>query len=317
MTLQTQEPDSTGRKMSESKNPDTMIEDEEIDLFALWETLLESKWLVLSCAALCFALATALAFVMTPKYEARIVASFADEGKSGGGMGGLAAQYGGLAEMAGISLGSGGSKEASLAFLNSRAFIEQFIQEEKLLPILYEGKWDAEQKQWKIAEDEIPTMWKAYKLFSKDILSTSLDKKTSLLTLTITWKNREQAVYWANELVRRANETLRHKTITETQSSLDFLQKELEKTSIVEVQNTIYRVMETQVKSMMMANTQEQFAFKVIDPAIIVDEDAFVKPKRPLMMALGLVGGLFLGVVIVFLRKAIQNHRAKRAALAN
>ena len=303
--------------MSESNHPETMIEDDEIDLFALWETLVEGKWLVLGCALLCFALATALAFIMTPKYEARVVASFAEEGKSGGGMGGLAAQYGGLAEMAGISLGSGGSKEASLAFLNSRAFIEQFIEEEKLLPILYEGKWDAEKKQWKVAEDKIPTMWKAYKLFSKAILSTSLDKKTRLLTLTITWKNREQAVHWANELVRRANETLRQKTITETQSSLDFLQKELEKTSIVEVQNTIYRVMETQVKSMMMANTQEQFAFKVIDPAIVVDEDAFVKPKRPLMMALGLFGGLFLGILTVFLRKAIQNHRAKRAALAN
>ena len=303
--------------MSESNHPETMIEDDEIDLFALWETLVEGKWLVLGCAALCFALATALAFIMTPKYEARVVASFAEDGKSGGGMGGLAAQYGGLAEMAGISLGSGGSKEASLAFLNSRAFIEQFIEEEKLLPILYAGSWDAEKKQWNVAEDEIPTLWKAYKLFSKAILATSLDKKTNLLTLTITWKNREQAVHWANELVRRANETLRQKTITETQSSLDFLQKELEKTSIVEVQNTIYRVMETQVKSMMMANTQEQFAFKVIDPAIVVDEDAFVKPKRPLMMALGLFGGLFLGILTVFLRKAIQNHRAKRAALAN
>ena len=303
--------------MSESKHPNTMIEDDEIDLFALLETLLEGKWLLLGCAALCFALATALAFITTPKYEARVIASFADDGKAGGGMGGLAAQYGGLAEMAGISLGTGGSKEASLAFLTSRAFIEQFIEEEGLLPILFAPSWDSEKKQWKVAENEIPTKWKAYNLFSKSILSTSLDKKTNLLTLTITWKNREQAVYWANELVRRANETLRQKTITETQSSLDFLQKELEKTSIVEVQNTIYRVMETQVKSMMMANTQEQFAFKVIDPAIVVDEDAFVNPKRPLMMALGLVGGLFLGIVIVFLRKAVQNHRAKRAALAN
>lgn len=299
--------------MSDKHLPETIIEeDDEIDLFQLWDTLVEGKWLVLGCAALCFAAATALAFIMPPQYEAKVVASFAEESKSGGGMSALAAQYGGLAEMAGISLGRGGSKEASLAFLGSRAFIEKFIEEEGLIPVLFASSWDAEKKHWKVAGDKIPTMWKAYKLFSTAILNTSLDKKTNLLTLTITWKDRKQAVYWANELVRRANETLRQKTITETQSSLDFLQKELEKTSIVEVQNTIYRVMETQVKSMMMANTQEQFVFKVIDPAIVVDEDAFVKPKRLLMMALGLFGGLFLGIVVVFLRKAIQTHRARR-----
>ena len=298
--------------MSDNNLPKTIIDDDEIDLFELWETLVEGKWLVLGCALLCFALATTLAFIMTPKYEARIVASFAEEGKTSGGMGALAAQYGGLAEMAGINIGGGGNKDASLAFLKSRGFIEKFIEQEGLLTILFAKDWDTEKKQWKVTGDDVPTLWKAYEIFSKKIMDASMDKKTNLVTLTITWKNREQAVYWANELVRRANETLRQKTITETQSTLDFLQKELEKTSIVEVQNTIYRVMETQVKSMMMANTQEQFVFKIIDPAIAVDEDAFVKPKRPLMMALGLVGGIFLGIVIVFIRKFIANQKAKK-----
>lgn len=304
--------------MNENKLPEMHMDDDEIDLFELWETLWAGKWLVVGCAALCFAAATALAFIMTPKYEAKVVASFTEESKSGGGISALAAQYGGLAEMAGISLGGGGgNKDASLAFLKSRGFIEKFIEDEGLLPILYAASWDIEKKQWKVSPEKVPTMWKAYELFSKSIMNTALDKKTNLVTLTITWKDREQAVRWANELIRRANETLRQKTITETQSSLDFLQKELEKTSIVEVQNTIYRVMETQVKSMMMANTQEQFVFKVIDPAIAVDEDAFVKPKRPMMMALGLLGGAFLGVLLVFLRKAIQNHRSKRLSSAN
>jgi len=298
--------------MSDNNLPETIIDDDEIDLFELWETLVEGKWLILGCAVLCFALATTLAFIMTPKYEARIVASFAEEGKTSGGMGALAAQYGGLAEMAGINIGGGGNKDASLAFLKSRGFIEKFIEQEGLLTILFAKDWDTEKKQWKVTGDDVPTLWKAYEIFSKKIMDASMDKKTNLVTLTITWKNREQAVYWANELVRRANETLRQKTITETQSTLDFLQKELEKTSIVEVQNTIYRVMETQVKSMMMANTQEQFVFKIIDPAIAVDEDAFVKPKRPLMMALGLVGGIFLGIVIVFIRKFIAKQKAKK-----
>lgn len=297
--------------MSHNLTPETTIDDDEIDLFELWATLVEGKWLILGCAALCFVAATALAFIMTPKYEAKVIATFAEESKSGGGgIGALAAQYGGLAEMAGISLGGGGNNDASLAFLKSRGFIEKFIEDEGLLTVLFSKDWDSDKKQWKVTGDDIPTLWKAYEFFSKKVMDATMEKKTKLVTLTITWKDREKAAYWANELMRRANETLRQRTITETQSSLDFLKKELEKTSLVEVQNTIYRVMESQVKSMMIANTQEQFVFKIIDPAIAVDEDAFVKPKRPLMMVLGLVGGMILGGLIVFLRKAIRTHRA-------
>ena len=118
---------------------------------------------------------------------------------------------------------------------------------------------------------------------------------------------------WANELIKRANENLRQRTIEETRQSLTYLEKELQKTSVVEVQNTIYRVMETQIKTMMMANTQEQYALKIIDPAQTVDEDAFVSPKRPMMIALGAAGGLFLGIVLVFLRNAIRQRKPAKS----
>lgn len=52
----------------------------------------------------------------------------------------------------------------------------------------------------------------------------------------------------------------------ETEKSLEYLQDELRKTSMVEVQQSIYRVMETQVKSLMFAKVREQYAFKVVDP---------------------------------------------------
>lgn len=303
---------------SDANTPEN-FQNDEIDLFALWDTLMQQKWLIVAITALCISVATALAFVMTPKYEAKVLATFAEESKGGGGLGALASQYGGLAEMAGINLGGGGSnKEASVAYLKSRVFIESFINENDLMPILYAKQWDAANKKWLVDDPEdMPTPWKAYEFFSKKIADIQLDKKTGLITLTVTWKDRAQAVNWANLLIQRANANLREKTIAETQLSQSYLEKELQKTSVAEVQNTIYRVLETQIKTMMMANTQEQFAFKVIDPAALMDEDAFVKPKRALMIALGAVGGLFLGVLFVFLRKAIQSHREHRTATAN
>ena len=287
-----------------------LANEDEIDLMQLWETIAAGKWLIIGLMLLCTSAATGLAFMTTPKYEARVIASFTEESKSGGGLSALAGQFGGLADMAGISLGGGGNKEATLAYLKSRAFIDGFLNDNALLPILYSKLWDSEKKTWKVDDPaKVPTPWKAYKLFSDTILAVNFDKKTNLVTLTITWKDRNQAVTWANELIKRANENLRQRTIEETQQSLTYLEKELQKTSVVEVQNTIFRVMETQIKTMMMANTQEQYALKIIDPAQSVDEDAFISPKRPMMIALGAIGGLFLGILLVFIRNVVVQKR--------
>lgn len=283
----------------------------EVDIRRLLKTVLRFKWIVLVCTLLTFSAATTIAFLITPKYQAVVLVAPADDGKSGGGLAALAGQFGSLAEMAGVNVGGGSSsKEAALAYLKSRIFIEHFIKERNLLPVLFSGKWDASANKWKVQESkDIPSFWDAYQYFSKKILSVTADKKTGLITITIEWKDREQAVAWANEIVRDANSDLRQKTITETQLSLSYLEKELQKTSVIEVQQAIFKVMESQIKNKMMANVQEQFSFKVIDPAALMDEDAYVQPKRPLIMALGLIAGLILGIVFAFVRNAALEKR--------
>jgi len=288
---------------------------EEIDLLELWTTVVKEKALILKITLASLTLATAAAFLMTPKYEAKVTASFATQER--GAAAGLAGQFGGLADLAGVSLGGNADNDANFAFLTSRGFIEGFITENNLLSTIFDKRWDEETKTWKKPllkfwkEDASPSIWEAYEQFSERIVSVSMDKKTSIITLTILWKDREQAVAWANGLIQKANETLRQRTIEETQRSLDYLNKELAKTSVVDVQNTIFKVMENQIKTMMMANTKDEFAFKIIDPAIVVDEDAFVKPKRPMIIAFGLFGGLFLGIAAAFIRKAINNRQVK------
>lgn len=279
--------------------------DDEIDLREIFKDLAKGKRIIFACMLTCLVLAAALAFLMTPKYEGKLVANYAkDEGSTGG----LSAQFSGLAELAGVSLGGGADKEAAIAFIQSRAFLENFIEEQAIMPVLYAKRWDTEKKTWKIEEDEEPpTLFKAFTFFSKKILDLNSDKKTGLITITITWKDRELAAIWANALIKKANDSLREKAINEAERSLDYLQKELQKTSLVEVQNTIYRVIESQIKTKMMANTQGDFAFKIIDPALAVDEDAYTSPKRLQIIVLGGLAGLFFGVLLALLPRFKQS----------
>jgi uncharacterized protein involved in exopolysaccharide biosynthesis len=44
-----------------------------------------------------------------------------------------------------------------------------------------------------------------------------------------------------------------------------------------------------------------------------MDENAFVKPKRPLIIALGGIAGLFMGILFVFIRQSIRNRKDQKA----
>jgi uncharacterized protein involved in exopolysaccharide biosynthesis len=57
----------------------------------------------------------------------------------------------------------------------------------------------------------------------------------------------------------------------------------------------------------MIANVRDEFAFKIIDPAVPPEKK--IKPKRAMIVMLGFIGGAFLGLCAVFIRSAIDKSR--------
>lgn len=272
---------------------------EEISLRELFDAVWARRLLIIALT-LAFGIAAAVVSLLLPeKYEASVVLSPVDDDGSGklGGAGALLSQFGGLASLGGLSLGGGGSKSVAIATLQSHALTEDFIRENDLLPTLYEDDWDAANKRWTITDPEkIPTQWKAERDFAKKVRSVNEDKKTGLVTLTIEWTDPEIAAKWATELVDRTNRRLRAKAIAESQTNLAYLNEQLTKTSVLELQKSIYGLIEAEIKKVMLANGSEEYAFKVIDPARVAEEK--VSPKRMLMTAVGLFAGMMLGFLL-------------------
>ncbi|MBF0261787.1 MAG: hypothetical protein HQL97_08150 [Magnetococcales bacterium] len=286
-------------------------EEGEIDLFKLIATLWEAKGLIAVVTAICIALATTYAFLATPVYKADTLLEPAGEDAKKGG--GALSQLGGLAAMAGISIGGGStSKDAAIAKLKSRIFIEEFIRDENLLPVLFEDKWDAAARSWKETNpDKMPTYFKGVEFFKKEILKVNEEKKTGLVTLTLEWKEAKQTAHWANLLVERVNRHLRDLAIEDAKRNIDYLNSELAKATIVELKQVIASLTEDQIKKVMLANGRPEFAFKVIDPAVVPERRNW--PKRGLIMGLGGGFGGILGIVAVFMRNAWRLRRARLA----
>ena len=160
-------------------------------------------------------------------------------------------------------------------------------------------------KQWR-PDKKPPTLGQAVDRFTDGVVSIEEDRKTSLVTVTVDWYSPQLAAQWANGLVEMVNERLRADAIRSAQSSLEYLDKELAKTSVVEIRQAIYRMTEEQVSNAMLANVHREYAFRFVDRA--VPPEMKNSPKRRVMAAVGAAVGLFLGTMVVYLRRLLARR---------
>jgi uncharacterized protein involved in exopolysaccharide biosynthesis len=277
----------------------------------LWAAIAPRRWLILILALVCGASAFAASFLVKPVFSADVLLAPVTQGASGG-MGSLTSQYAGIASLAGISLPGGGGNSAqqeAIATLESRVMINAFINERNLLPELFESRWDKAASRWKSDDpNKVPTVWEATRFFNRKVCTVSADKKTGLVTLTIKWQDPVEAADWANDLVSRTNNYLRNKAIDRAGKNLEFLQQQLEKTSVVEVRQSIYHLMENEIKTLTLAQGATDYAFKVIDPAVVPRRR--VSPSRGSYLLGGMVFGGALGMMYALWAAARSRGRS-------
>lgn len=285
-----------------------------VDLRVLIARLWSRRWWVVASIVACTAIAATVAYAATPIYRAVVVLvpAGAERGGMGAGLGAALGQLGGLASLAGINVSSGDVEtEESLAVLRSRQFTEAFIDDEKLVPVLFADRWNAAQGAWQEGSKP-PTPAEAYKYFNKKVRSALQDKKTGLVTLQIEWRDREQAATWANELVRRLNVEMRNRAIAKADASIGFLEKELTSTTTVASREAVGRLIEGQIKQRMIANVQQEYAFRIVDRAMAPDAGDIVRPQRLILLVIGVFSGVMLGIAGVLIAGAFATPMCSR-----
>jgi capsular polysaccharide biosynthesis protein len=270
---------------------------DELDLIGLWKVLVEYKRLIIVFTTLTTLGAIYYTSTLPTIYKAEVLMIPASSSVSGGG-GGLSNRLGGLADMAGISLGSdngaGIEGEQAIARLKTRSFLISHIKEKNLKPILFADQWDRVEKKW---IDKEPSDRDSVELLKHMVEAWSHPKsKAGLASLSIEWENPHnpnKIADIANNLVSSMNSHTKDRAILEARDSVSFLEKELEKTSILNSQTILYSMIEQQIQKIMLANTRDEFVFKIIDPAVN-PRRAEVKPIS-LFILIGMMLGIFFG----------------------
>ena len=76
---------------------------------------------------------------------------------------------------------------------------------------------------------------------------------------------------------------------------------------VAEIKNMLFNLIEEQMKTVMLAETRDEYVFKVIDPAIVADVK--FKPKRSLIVVLGVFVGMFLAIMAIIIRRLFRNEK--------
>ncbi|MEQ8205089.1 MAG: Wzz/FepE/Etk N-terminal domain-containing protein [Woeseia sp.] len=300
--------------------------DDEIRLGELIQALWEGKWVVGSVTVLFAVMAVTYALLLPNIYRAEaLLAPNREEGA--GGLAALAAQYGGLASLAGVSVNAGRGDKTDLAIetLQSRKFIVGFIERNDLLvPLIAGSGWDEKTSELIIDQEvydsslsewvrdvgwpkqTVPSSQEAYKAF-KDLLSISEDKRTGFIHVSIEHYSPHVAKQWVDKLVEAINAEIMNRDVAEAERAIDYLQQQVQSTSLSELRAVFFRLIEEQSKTVMLANVSPEYVFRTIDPAIAPELKA--SPKRAAIAIVGTILGGLIGLLLLLVRNIVRTER--------
>ena len=299
--------------------------DDEIDLKELFGVLWASKVLIAAITVI-FAISSVLYALSIPnQYKATAVLAPAQS--DGGGLSSALGQLGGLASLAGVSIGEGSSSEAQIAqeIMKSWSFVESFIAKNKLEVEVYAAKgwskgsgelkidndvYDIDTQSWLLEDAETgeltpPTSWQLFERFNA-MTSVSQDKQSGLVSVSIEYYSPVIAKEWLDLYIGAINEHMQARQVAKVSLNISYLEAQIAKTSITEMREVFYTIIEEQTKNKMVAEASPDYAFVAVSPSMVPEKKS--KPSRALICVLGTLLGGMLGVVIVLIRHSARSE---------
>ncbi|EGR0033236.1 Wzz/FepE/Etk N-terminal domain-containing protein [Vibrio parahaemolyticus] len=295
--------------------PNPQPTNDEIDLLELFKALWKDKWIIIATIFV-FGVGSIIYALSLPNIYKADALLAPTESSNGGGLSKMAGQLGGLAALAGVNLGGSEYSQADLAIqvMKSRQFIDTFVEKHDLLvPLMAAKEWDLKRNKLVLNEEiynsntgewlrplkglrgAVPSPQEAYEVFNKEVLSVTQDKDSGLYSISVKYYSPFLAQQWVTWLIEDINEVMRQRVITETSQNLLYLNAQLEKTAVADMQSTFYKLIEEQTKQLMLAEVQNEFIFKVIDPAVVPEIKS--EPQRVKFIFFSILLGLILSIV--------------------
>lgn len=299
------------------------IEEDEIDLRELWQTVLKGKKIIalITMVVVFLTLLYVLSIPNVYKSAAVLIPSSEDKSQSLGGLSGLAA-------MAGVSLGGASSMTPDVAFnalLSNYDFMKTFIKENKIdeyyksetadnnyvfalgfrgIYNLFKSTPSDDKKQ--DHEKEIYDLTK--KLSSN--FSINADKKSGLITVAYSDEDRIYAPKMVNLFLQDASKYLVKNNLDNINKRLSYFEKEMAQTEGFELRQSLSGIISKIVQEKVMMQSKQYYQCDLLTAAQEPYIANKIKPKRALILVVSFITSIILGVFLVFFLNFIREEKA-------
>lgn len=274
------------------------IIDEEIELLEYVTKILNNKYRISLISIFCATIMYGLSHLMPIRYESFVRLAMIEINELGGVSpdNRRAPEAISLVEQDFITQAiNENHQDRMIARMRSNKFTLKFIKENELLAIIFSKRWDKKRNQW--MDQFKPNLTLAAEIFKKDICRIHRNEENNLMIVTIKLGDPELAADVANKFVKEFNHYRRTSDMNSADKKIAFLRKTLEQTDFLEMQKSLYRLIEAQLVIKMLASSKEQYAVEILDPAI----PSLYKssPAKKKITLLTFIGTFMLCIIII------------------
>ena len=293
---------------------------DEFDFIEFLKYIWLDRTIIISVTSLFAFISIIYALFLPNIYSTDALLTTVDDADAGGGISSLVSRYGGLASAAGVSLPSAGGGKADLvvATITSREFFKHLTTFDFVLPGLMASKsyntgtqklvfdqesYNSEKNIW---IDGSPSYLEAYKQYLRS-LEVGQDKRTNFIFLIFHHISPEFSYEFLSLLIEQINKITREKDAEKSIKSINYLKNQLDETTQSDVRQTINQLIEMQLKTLMLANIEEDYLFSTIDPPFI----PLIKssPTRPLICILITLLGSLISILVVLIKYYLKPYK--------
>lgn len=285
----------------------TQITDkDEIDFRKIFHLLWQKKMWITGFVAVVCAITVAVVLNMDNIYASRAVLRPSHDNMNQ--MSSLASNFGGLASLAGINLGSSGNVtpyNTMRAIVQDADFVYSFVKKNKFEPKVYDDYEDKKDKE-KYKENEKYFLVKSL----RESLSFSEDLKTGLITLSYENKDKIFAKQFIDLMLIELSEKYMSIEMANLQERIDNYKKEIDKTNDITLKNKLAEVVAGLIQNKVLSQAQEYYGFDILVNADISDNIDKVKPKRGLICVAMFIASLIVSIGTVIIIDTFKNKES-------
>lgn len=291
--------------------------DDQLDLQELLRVVWNGKKLIIAFSVSFAIIFLIVASTISAKYISSSV--LAPANPQAGGLPSEFSNFRGLASMAGFRSGMN-QNETLIAreIIQSWGFIERFIERNNLQIQIYaasgwdkeansliidEDIYDTENKKWLILGDKgqlrAPTSWELYERFS-EMLTVEQVTDGDLTKFSIEYYSPYIAKQWVDLIFQDINSYMQLRKLSRVNSNIEYLEAQVEKTSIADMEQVFHILIEEQIKSKMLTEATPEHTFVVVNQSMVPEQKA--GPKTNFLVTIGALFGFIFSIMIVLIR---------------